>query len=171
MALLNKLPNRLARHRSGLPSHFAPGFKQCERGNRIDVKPLRQDRQVFRIYLGDQPAPLPSEATLTNSGATILHGPHHGAQNSTSTGRAERLAKHRTAFHSSIQSVPQESEFRRDTYRNGRSPRGVRRSADYADRIAGRPTKSRDHRVQWWSWLRKLPFNRARARRRCVLER
>ena len=29
LALLNKLPNRLGRHRSGLPSHFAPGFEHA----------------------------------------------------------------------------------------------------------------------------------------------
>jgi hypothetical protein len=28
---------------------------------------------------------------LRSSGATILHGPHHGAQKSTSTGRVDRL--------------------------------------------------------------------------------
>src|SRR4029077_18133726 len=58
-ALLNKLPNRLGRYRSGLPSHFASGFKQCERRNGIDAKPLRQDRQIFGIHLSHQPAPPP----------------------------------------------------------------------------------------------------------------
>jgi hypothetical protein len=80
-ALLNKLPNRLGRYRSGLPSHFAPGSKQ---------------------------------------------------------------------------SVPQAIGFRRGTCRNGRSVRAVRRSADYADRIADRPATNRGHRVQWWSWLKKI---------------
>jgi hypothetical protein len=37
--------------------------------------------------------PAPSRATLLSSGATILHGPHHGAQKSTNTGRAERVVK------------------------------------------------------------------------------
>src|SRR5205823_1386386 len=37
--------------------------------------------------------PAPSCATLFSSGATILHGPHHGAQKSTNTGRAERAVK------------------------------------------------------------------------------
>jgi len=37
--------------------------------------------------------PAPSSATLFSSGATILHGPHHGAQKSTNTGRAERVVK------------------------------------------------------------------------------
>jgi hypothetical protein len=32
--------------------------------------------------------PAPSRATFSSSGATILHGPHHGAQKSTSTGTA-----------------------------------------------------------------------------------
>src|SRR5438046_5646959 len=37
--------------------------------------------------------PAPSCATFFSSGATILHGPHHGAQKSTNTGRAERVVK------------------------------------------------------------------------------
>src|SRR5882724_67150 len=37
--------------------------------------------------------PAPSCATLFSSGATILHGPHQGAQKSTNTGRAERAVK------------------------------------------------------------------------------
>jgi hypothetical protein len=37
--------------------------------------------------------PAPSRATLLSSGATILHGPHHGAQKSTNTGRADRAVK------------------------------------------------------------------------------
>src|SRR5438477_172150 len=37
--------------------------------------------------------PAPSRATLLSSGATILHGPHHGAQKSTNTGRADRVVK------------------------------------------------------------------------------
>ena len=32
----------------------------------------------------------PACATFTSSGATILHGPHHGTQKSTSTGSALR---------------------------------------------------------------------------------
>ena len=28
--LLDEPPNRLGRHRTSLPSHFAPGFEQCE---------------------------------------------------------------------------------------------------------------------------------------------
>src|ERR1700736_5260694 len=35
--------------------------------------------------------PASSEATFRISGATILHGPHHGAQKSTSTGNSDRL--------------------------------------------------------------------------------
>src|SRR5438874_11154797 len=37
--------------------------------------------------------PAPSRATLLSSGATILHGPHHGAQKSTNAGRADRVVK------------------------------------------------------------------------------
>src|SRR5437868_12204348 len=37
--------------------------------------------------------PAPSRATLLSSGATILHGPHQGAQKSTNTGRADRVVK------------------------------------------------------------------------------
>jgi hypothetical protein len=33
--------------------------------------------------------PEPSAATFATSGATILHGPHHGAQKSTNTGKAD----------------------------------------------------------------------------------
>jgi len=54
--LLDKLPNRLGRHRAGLPRHFAPGFEQCERGYRINAKPLRKDRQFFGIHLGHKPS-------------------------------------------------------------------------------------------------------------------
>jgi hypothetical protein len=37
--------------------------------------------------------PAPSRATLLSSGATILHGPHQGAQKSTSTGSADCVVK------------------------------------------------------------------------------
>jgi hypothetical protein len=44
---------------------------------------------VFTFATTNRPAV--SLATLRSSGATILHGPHHGAQKSTSTGRVDRL--------------------------------------------------------------------------------
>jgi hypothetical protein len=55
-ALLEELPNRLGGHRAGLPSHFASGYEQYERGDRINSKPLRKDRQFLGIHFGDKPS-------------------------------------------------------------------------------------------------------------------
>src|SRR3954469_23910663 len=46
--------------------------------------------------------PPASAATLANSGATILHGPHHAAQKSTTTGRADRAVRASKAASSGI---------------------------------------------------------------------
>src|SRR6266404_4715709 len=42
---------------------------------------------VFTFATSQRPGP--SLATLATSGATILHGPHHGAQKSTNTGNED----------------------------------------------------------------------------------
>src|SRR2546423_3955984 len=59
----------------------------------IAVTRKREDNpgssSVFTFVTRNRPEA--SRATFTNSGATILHGPHQGAQKSTRTGKAERL--------------------------------------------------------------------------------
>ncbi len=68
LTLLDELPDRRSRHCAELSSHFAPGLEQCEPGDGVDAKPLRQDRQIFGIYLGHKPSTPPLRGDLDQFG-------------------------------------------------------------------------------------------------------
>jgi len=61
--------------------------------NRIGRDSVARGSHFFGVHLCYTNLPATSAATLRNPGATILHGPHHGAQKSTSTGRSIGLQR------------------------------------------------------------------------------
>ena len=86
--LLQKLLDRLRGHYSGLPRKLAR-HGTGPRGNGANTKTRGHFGEIFGIHFGHEPAPDAVGGPLATSGATILHGAHHGAQKSTSTGSAD----------------------------------------------------------------------------------
>jgi hypothetical protein len=101
---------------------------------------------VFTFATRSRPAV--SLATLRTSGATILHGPHHGAQKSTSTGTAEWLTNASKRGHCEHRQVHQQARVRTDIGRIGKSCPNLRISSDCCARILGSSIRSRGHRVR-----------------------
>ena len=91
--LANELVNSRSWHRTHLTRRLESVVEYHHVGMAVMRK--RADRlgssSVFTFATTKWPAV--SRATLANSGATILHGPHHGAQKSTRTGKAEWLIR------------------------------------------------------------------------------
>ena len=75
----------------GLGTHHAIDrlavSQEDERGDRTRVETARDLRVVVDIDLDDLDLALPAyrSARRSSTGATMRHGPHHGAQRSTST--------------------------------------------------------------------------------------
>src|SRR5688572_27044060 len=75
----------------------APDFRANSRPSRINTNvgiaripnccATSGNVSVFTFAIKN--CPFDVSATFANSGATILHGPHHGAQKSTSTGKGD----------------------------------------------------------------------------------
>ncbi len=90
LVLFDKFSNLRCGHRAGLARYFETVSEQGHCRDRGNTETVSEGRHFFRIHFCDR-RPAVSFATLRTSGATILHGPHQGAQKSTSTGTAEWL--------------------------------------------------------------------------------
>ena len=112
--------------------------------------PRLGNSSVFTLATTKWPAV--SFATLTISGATILHGPHHGAQKSTSTGKADRLvsASKTRSLLRSIGSRGGCNSFLHWPQRNV-CPSPCT-SAGCASRSGDRPAAARARQIQYCSW-------------------
>ena len=70
------------------PRHFAAALQLDQGGNAADAEARGGARVVVAVHLDQQGLALQGAAAWANCGAICWHGPHQGAQKSTTTGRS-----------------------------------------------------------------------------------
>ena len=86
--LLEELTLALGPHDTG---HRLPSLKRMRVGMLMTSNRRVMSRLSSMLSLATSSFPACSEAISSSTGAIILHGPHHSAQKSTSTGTSEDL--------------------------------------------------------------------------------